>query len=311
MKQRAWVRQRFRLAPYIRASARASEGETVHVHASAGVTYVEPADAHDLRHRLDHLTPVGSVEDAMVVRGRDRHGPPASTTRDIRQAGQICRSPGRNAWGPELVALAMERHPVLDERAQLCDLFEELGPDAPTLCDGWTTRDLAAHLWTREHRLDAGPGLVTDGAFARHTQRVEAKTASRPYHQIVDALRSGPTWFWPGRWLPAFDVHEWFVHHEDVRRPNGGSPRDLGELDAAVWHSLDRWGKVLTKSLEVGVELETPDGRRRTAREGVPAIVLRGAPGELLLRLFGRPSEVEVRGAPDVTRAFESSSLGF
>ncbi len=36
------------------------------------------------------------------------------------------------------------------ERAELCDLFDELGPDAPTLCGDWTTADLAAHLVVRE-----------------------------------------------------------------------------------------------------------------------------------------------------------------
>ena len=36
----------------------------------------------------------------------------------------------------------------------LCDLFEEVGPDAPTLCGDWTTRDLAAHLVMRERRPD-------------------------------------------------------------------------------------------------------------------------------------------------------------
>jgi uncharacterized protein (TIGR03083 family) len=41
------------------------------------------------------------------------------------------------------------------ERAALCDLFDEVGPDAPTLCAGWTTRDLAAHLVIRERRADA------------------------------------------------------------------------------------------------------------------------------------------------------------
>src|SRR5882762_622635 len=39
----------------------------------------------------------------------------------------------------------------LVERRELCDLFLELGPDAPTLCEGWTTLDLAAHLVLREH----------------------------------------------------------------------------------------------------------------------------------------------------------------
>ena len=41
------------------------------------------------------------------------------------------------------------------ERADLCDLFRAVGPDAPTLCEGWTTRDLAAHLVVRERRPDA------------------------------------------------------------------------------------------------------------------------------------------------------------
>ena len=32
------------------------------------------------------------------------------------------------------------------EREALCDTLLALGPDAPTLCDPWRTRDLAAHL---------------------------------------------------------------------------------------------------------------------------------------------------------------------
>ena len=45
------------------------------------------------------------------------------------------------------------------ERAQLSDLLDELGPEAPTLLAPWTTRDLAAHLVLREHDSLAGPGL--------------------------------------------------------------------------------------------------------------------------------------------------------
>jgi hypothetical protein len=46
------------------------------------------------------------------------------------------------------------------ERLGLCDLFDELGPSVPTLIDGWTTHDLAAHLVLREHDLVAGTYLV-------------------------------------------------------------------------------------------------------------------------------------------------------
>ena len=37
------------------------------------------------------------------------------------------------------------------ERRELCDLFLRLGPDGPTLCEGSTALDLAAHLGLREH----------------------------------------------------------------------------------------------------------------------------------------------------------------
>ena len=49
------------------------------------------------------------------------------------------------------------------ERDELCDLFVARGPDAPTLCEGWTTADLAAHLVVRERNPLAGPGIVFGG----------------------------------------------------------------------------------------------------------------------------------------------------
>ncbi|HEY5077996.1 MAG TPA: TIGR03085 family protein, partial [Acidimicrobiia bacterium] len=36
------------------------------------------------------------------------------------------------------------------ERRELCNLFAELGPFVPTLLEGWTANDLAAHLVLRE-----------------------------------------------------------------------------------------------------------------------------------------------------------------
>ena len=58
------------------------------------------------------------------------------------------------------------------ERAALADLLVELGPDAPTLCAGWDTRDLAAHLAVRERRPDATPGVAVP-ALAGWTERVQ------------------------------------------------------------------------------------------------------------------------------------------
>lgn len=202
-------------------------------------------------------------------------------------------------------------HPILSERRELCALFLDLGPDAPTCCEGWRTRHLAAHLWAREHRPDVGPGLVLGGVFGRHTARVEAKVAERPYEQLVADLRAGAPVQWPGRWAPSFDTHEWFVHHEDVRRANGSGPRDdLGDLDDELWKALGRWGRQLTRKLDIGVTLETPDGRSREARSGAPVATLVGAPGELLLFLFGRAGQVEVRGDAAATAAIAAANFG-
>ena len=60
--------------------------------------------------------------------------------------------------------------PARAERAALCDLFLEVGPDAPTLCGAWTTRDLAAHLVVRERRPDAAPASSA-GSCAAHRSR--------------------------------------------------------------------------------------------------------------------------------------------
>jgi len=204
-------------------------------------------------------------------------------------------------------------HPSLSERAALCDLFEELGPDAPTRCEGWRTTEMAAHLWTREHRLDAGPGLLGRGPFASHTARLERNAAQRPYRELVSDLREGPPKRWFGRWVPSGDLHEWFVHHEDVRRSNGREPRTDDALDDALWGALKAWGRILTRRAQVGVEVVAHDGRRRVAKEakgGGGRVSLTGRPGELLLALFGRPSEAVVDGPEGALAAWERSEVG-
>src|ERR1700712_478767 len=121
------------------------------------------------------------------------------------------------------------------ERAALVDLLQELGPDAPTLCAGWQTKELAAHLVTREGRPSALPGILVPALHAR-TARLEAETLERSsYAEMVHSVAGGPPFGLlglPGLADPA-NVHEFFVHHEDVRRAQPGStPRALsGELE--------------------------------------------------------------------------------
>src|SRR6478735_1546775 len=78
-----------------------------------------------------------------------------------------------------------------DERHALVSTMTAVGPDAPTLCGDWTTRDLAAHLVVRERRLDASPGIVIK-PLAPYTEKVRAEYAARPYAELLELVRTGP-----------------------------------------------------------------------------------------------------------------------
>lgn len=194
-----------------------------------------------------------------------------------------------------------------DERAALSDLFTELGPDAPTLCAGWTTRDLAAHLVLRERRPDAAPGILFP-AMAGYTKRVQDGFARRPWAELVGLFRSGPPALSPTR-VPFLDRAvnsvELFVHHEDARRARPGwEPRPPDPArDAATWNGVTRAGRLTLRRSPVGLVLRRPDGVEAVVRRGPNTVIVTGAPGELLLWAFGRDEvRIEMEG--------EESALG-
>jgi uncharacterized protein (TIGR03085 family) len=179
-----------------------------------------------------------------------------------------------------------------DERAALAALFTELGPDEPTLCAGWQTRDLAAHLVLRERRPDAAPGILVP-LLARYTKRVQDDFARRPWAELVELVRTGPPALSPTR-IPAVDrlvnSVELFVHHEDVRRGQPGwepRPPEPGR-DAATWGGVTRAGRLTLRRSPVGIVLRRPDGTEAVARRGPNTVLVTGEPGELLLWAFGR-----------------------
>ncbi len=204
------------------------------------------------------------------------------------------------------------------ERLALCDLLAELGPSVPTLIDGWTAKDLAAHLVMREHDLVAAPCLVLPGPFGRFAERRRARlAASEDYAWLVTRIRSGPPiGFFRIGWVRSLaNLNEFFVHHEDVRRANGLGPRLLAPaLDAALWRNVRRSSRYLTRRLrDAGLDLEWRGSRERVSlRSGEPRALLSGAPGELLLYLFGRRTvaQVEVSGSPEAVAAVRRTHLG-
>ena len=148
-----------------------------------------------------------------------------------------------------------------DERAALSDLFDELGPDEPTLCEGWTTRDLLAHLLVRERRPDAAGGIIIP-LLAKRTKQVMASIAEKPFDDMVEQLRSGPP-IWSPFAVPVFgdkgNLVEFFVHHEDVRRaqPSWEPRADDAARDDAMWKVLKMMGRLMYRRSPVGVTLRS------------------------------------------------------
>lgn len=218
------------------------------------------------------------------------------------------------------------------ERADLCDLLDQVGPDAPTLCSGWNTHDLAAHLWIRETDPLGAPGIVAK-PLSGLTERRMAETKQRwEYTELVDRVRNGPARFsvfaFPGVDEPA-NTTEYFVHHEDVRRA-GEHPlpaRDLGaEQEDWIWRRLKLLGRALFRRAKVGVVLERlpaigedfpavdpaaeSDNSLRVV-SGSEIVTLIGRPSELLLYANGRTTAAEVKpvGEPDAIDLLNGTDL--
>lgn len=199
------------------------------------------------------------------------------------------------------------------EREALCDLFVEVGSEAPTLCGTWTTHDLAAHLVVREGRPDAALGLVFPPAGS-HLKKVQRGYRSRPFADLVATVRSGPP-KWSPMAIEAVDAQsntvEYFVHHEDVRRgASSWEPRELtADQIAQLWPRAMQTLKLAVRRSPVGIVLEPTDGPAAGTtvrmKSGDRDVTLAGPSGEITLALFGRvTSGLELRGDDSDVQAF-------
>jgi len=225
-----------------------------------------------------------------------------------------------------------------DERLALCALLDQVGPREPTLCEGWVTVDLAAHLVLREHRPDAGLGML-GGPLAVRTRRLQRRLTDRtPFQNLVEMIRNGPPRLSPFG-LPGVDERanavEFFVHHEDVRRAQPGwEPRKLDQgMTEMLWRRLGMARFVLRKA-PVGVELARDDrpepaasggsgasggpGASRgsggprvriTAKHRTPVVTVTGSPAELTMWAMGRTTAARVRldGSPAAVQALTAA----
>jgi uncharacterized protein (TIGR03085 family) len=177
------------------------------------------------------------------------------------------------------------------ERAALVETMRAVGPDAPTLCDGWTTRDLAAHLVVRERRLDATPGIAIP-FLAGYTDKVQRQVAaSTDWNELLDKIASGPPLLSPFKLIdPVANMDEMFIHHEDVRRAQTGwEPRSLdADTVAALRRPLAIMARLTMGSVPARVTLQTPEGKTVAAIGRGEALTVTGDVAELTLFVAGR-----------------------
>jgi len=206
--------------------------------------------------------------------------------------------------------------PATEERQRFADELLAVGPDVDTLCEGWTARDLAAHVVARDRRPDAVPGVLVT-AFAGYTQKILDGIAAKDWHEIVRLVREPPVWH-PTR-IDAVDrfmnTVEFFVHLEDVRRAQPDwEPRELDDrLTADLAGALGRMAKLLTRKSPVGLTLVPTGavGDPIVAKRAEPMVTISGPVGELVLFVFGRQAHARVEFDGDPTAVEQARTANF
>ena len=200
------------------------------------------------------------------------------------------------------------------ERLALCDDALASGPDAPTLCDGWTVKDLVIHLLVRERRPWATPGIFVK-RLAPLLERAEAGYDAQPFGDLVERLRDPrPTPYALEPVERLVNTAELFVHHEDVRRARPSwEARPLSpDEERELWRAFRLLGRGLAR--RAGIPVVVTDGATRaTLRSGPEPVVVTGPVGELVMFFFGRAAhgELSFEGPPEKVAALRSARLGF
>ena len=185
------------------------------------------------------------------------------------------------------------------ERRELADLLTELGPAAPTLCAGWDTAHLAAHLVVRERRPDALVGLGAEaagggGPLASWTHRLEDQLReSTPYAEVVDRLRGGPPAWSPmrGRSCPTASTPP---SSRSTTRTCAGPSRAgsragcRGGVQDALWTAAGLFARRAAAGRRGGLVLRRSDVAGEEKRFGAAGTTVEGEPMELLLWAAGR-----------------------
>lgn len=206
------------------------------------------------------------------------------------------------------------------ERSALVETLRSSGPDAPTLCEGWTTRDLAAHLVVREGRPDAAVGVFVP-ALAPRLEELRLRELDRDWEDLLERIDGGAPWYSPLRYADQVaNAAEYLVHHEDVLRAREEwTPREFVAEDLErVWSLATTMAKSVLRRVGARVELRTPSriagtaiGPVSTGAALAPVVSVTAEPVEMLMWAFGRDAvQVDVSGAQRGIDAVAAVSRG-
>lgn len=190
-------------------------------------------------------------------------------------------------------------------RALLAKDFLDIGPDAPTLCEGWRSRHLAAHLVIREHqpwRIMSPKATISTG-----------DEASSAFPQLVARFAAGPGRFSLFRLIdePA-NFLEYVVHREDLLRANDTTGTYTPGQRREIWSRAKgrARGKLGVKDTRVEIIVDDLDadntltiGKQDGSR---PGITVRGPLLDVVLLAHGRPADLDITGPDDLVAAYRA-----
>ena len=205
------------------------------------------------------------------------------------------------------------------ERAELLRTLRRWGPDAPTLCEAWSARRLAAHIVVAEQAagvplavaypvwrtISADRARGMQERFADTGERQMDKAEERGWDWLLGRLEGGPPRTFALPMIVGVRLVEEWIHHEDVRRGNGEPQRPMhGRLaEALVAGGLTIRRFDVFAASRRGIEVCLPDGMTFTVGTGEPVARVRGDAGEVTLWLAGRVSAANVEVEGDVPDA--------
>lgn len=178
---------------------------------------------------------------------------------------------------------------VVAARDRFIEVARRLGPDAPTLCEGWTVRDIVAHLLVLQRDPLAWPGIAVPALAGLTTRRMAAQTAAGFAAALATlAARSPRIPAMPDDLLGGPMLHhlgEYVVHTEDLARPNGvpGAVVDTDVADA-LWSRAQIVAALHRRRRRHGLVLVRTDTAASAAiLRGPEAVVAAGTPLELMM----------------------------